>query len=60
MDYLNFPASLYSAAADAPAGPMPISLFQIALAVAVIFVNGIVSVWLSLGLHWQLGIGTVR
>lgn len=41
-------------------GPNYISPAQVALGAAVVLVNGIVSVWLKLDMHWQLAIGTIR
>ncbi|CAK0785180.1 hypothetical protein CVIRNUC_008386 [Coccomyxa viridis] len=41
-------------------GPTYISPWQVALGAAVIVVNALVSLWLKLDMHWQLGIGAIR
>ena len=41
-------------------GPVDISWVGLALAAAVIGVNGLISAWLRLGLHGKLAVGTVR
>ena len=43
-----------------PAGPSYISPGAVALASAVVAVNGMLSLWLKLDMHWQLLIGAVR
>jgi hypothetical protein len=43
-----------------PSGPIEIGWIGMALAVLLILVNGIISVWLSLGLSYKLAIATVR
>ncbi|GAB4820660.1 hypothetical protein N2152v2_007706 [Parachlorella kessleri] len=41
-------------------GPVDISILGLVLATALVAVNGLVSVWLHLGLHGKLAIATVR
>lgn len=43
-----------------PAGPLDISLLGLLLASLVIGVNGLISLWLRLGLHGKLAVATVR
>lgn len=45
---------------DDPAGPVAISLLGLFLGALVIGVNGLISVWLHLGLHGKLAVATVR
>jgi len=51
---------LCSVQASGDPGPTYIPPQAIAIGAAVIAVNAAVSVWLQLGLHWQLAIGAVR
>ena len=43
-----------------PSGPVHISLICLFLATALVAVNGLVSLWLHLGLHNKLAVATVR
>ncbi|KAL4418920.1 hypothetical protein ABPG77_003710 [Micractinium sp. CCAP 211/92] len=43
-----------------PAGPVDISLLGLFLGVVVIGINGLISLWLRLGLHGRLAVATVR
>ncbi len=43
-----------------PAGPVDISLLGLFLGVVVIGINGLISLWLRLGLHGKLAVATVR
>ena len=45
---------------DDPAGPVKISLVGLLLAACLIGVNGVISLWLRLGLHSKLGVAAVR
>lgn len=45
---------------DDPSGPVRISLLSLFLATALIAVNGMVSLWLRLGLHSKLAVATIR
>ena len=51
---------LCSVQASGDPGPTYIPPTAIAIGAAVIVVNAVVSLWLQLGLHWQLAIGAVR
>lgn len=51
---------LCSVKASGAPGPTYIPSTAIAIGAAVIVVNAAVSLWLHLGLHWQLAIGAVR
>ena len=42
------------------AGPVFIDSLHVGLAVLVIIINGLLSIWLRLALHTKLGIATVR
>lgn len=41
-------------------GPNHISPGAVALSTAVVLVNGLLSLWLKLDMHWQLLIGAIR
>ena len=51
---------LCSVSQDGNIGPTYISPGAVALSSAVVVVNGMLSLWLKLDMHWQLLIGAIR
>ncbi len=60
MDLFQDRTALCSINQGGDTGPNYISPAAVALSTAVVLVNGLLSMWLKLDMHWQLLIGAFR